>query len=79
MTASAENPKKKVRMEWSSLGCPVGNTPAHCYSLEGDPVEKASPTNPHNLSLTLSLNSTGQPPAFFVVHETKFTDVNKNS
>ena len=39
-------------MEWSTLGCPVGNTPAHHYSLKGGPVEKASPANSHNLSLT---------------------------
>ena len=66
-------------MEWSTLGCPTGNTPAHCYSPEGGPMNKASPTNLHIPSLILPLNSTGQLPAFFVVHKTKFTVINKNS
>ena len=60
--SSAENPNKEVKMEWSTLGCPVRNTPAYHYSLQGWPTGKASPTNLHNPSLTLLLNSTGQPP-----------------
>ena len=51
-------------MEWSTLGHSGGNTPAHLYSLKGGPAEKALPTNPHNLSLNLSLNLTVQLPAF---------------
>ena len=66
-------------MEWSTLGCPIGNTPACCYSPEGGPVDKASPANLHIPSLILLLNWTGQLPAFFVVHKIKFTVVNKNS
>ena len=62
--ALAEISSKEVKMEWSTLGFPVRNTPVHCYSLEGGPMEKASPTNMHNPSLTLLLNLTEQLPAF---------------
>ena len=66
-------------MDWSTLGCPAGTTPTHCYSLEGGPVDKALPANPHIPSLNLPLNLTGQSPAFFVIHKTRFEVVNKNS
>ena len=52
--------------EWSTLGCPTRNTPTHCYSPEGGPEDKASPTNLHILSLFLLLDLTRQLPAFFV-------------
>ena len=77
--ASGGNPNKEVKTEWSTLGCPTRNTPTHCYSPEGGPVDKAPPTNPHIPSLILPLNLTGQLPAFFVVHMIKFTVVNENS
>ena len=50
-------------MEWSTLGCPFGNTPTCHYSPGGGPVEKAPPTNLHILSPILLQDSTGQLPA----------------
>ena len=32
-------------MEWSTPGCPIGNTPTHCYSPGGGPADKVPPTN----------------------------------
>ena len=78
-TALAGNLNKEVKMEWSTLGCSIRDTPAHCYSPEGGPADKVSPSNLHILSLILLLNFTGQLPAFFVVLKIKFTVVNENS
>ena len=75
-TTSAGNPNKEVKMEWSTLGCPTGNTPTHCYSPEGGPADKASPANLHIPSLILPLNWAEQPPTFFVIHKIRFTIVN---
>ena len=66
-------------MEWSTLGCLIGNTPAHHYSPGRGPADKASLTNPHIPSLILPRDSTGQPPATFEVHKTKFKVVNEKS
>ena len=53
-------------MEWSTLGCPIGNTPAHHYSPGGGPADKASPTNLHIPSLIPLQDLTGQPPACYL-------------
>ena len=66
-------------MEWSTLGCPIGNTPTHHYSPGEGPADKASPTNLHIPSLILPQDLTRQLPATFEVHKMKFKVVNKNS
>ena len=50
-------------MKWSTLGCPIGNTPSHHYSPGGGLVDKASPTNSHIPSPILPQDWTGQLPA----------------
>ena len=52
-------------MEWSTLGCPIRNTPTHHYNPRGGPADKAPPTNPHILSPIPPQDSTGQLPAAF--------------
>ena len=52
-------------MEWSTLGCPFGNTPTYHNSPGEGPAEKALPTNPHILSPILPQDSTRQPPDTF--------------
>ena len=52
-------------MEWSTLGCPIRNTPTCYYSPGGGPAEKASPTNLQILSPILLQDSTRQLPATF--------------
>ena len=66
-------------MEWSTPGCPVRKTPTCHYSPGGGPADKASPTNLHIPSPILLQDLTGQPPATFEVHKTKFKVVNENS
>ena len=52
-------------MEWSTLGCPIGNTPTHHYSPGGGPAEKASPANLHIPSPIPLQDLTGQLSATF--------------
>ena len=59
------DPNKGLRMEWSTLGCPIGNIPTCHYIPGGGPVDKASPTNPYIPSPILLQDLTGQPPATF--------------
>ena len=59
------DPNKGVKMEWSTLGCPIGNTPACHYSPEGGSAEKASPASPHTPSPFLLQYLTGLLPATF--------------
>ena len=66
-------------MEWSTLGCPIGNTPTCHYSPEGGPADKASPTNPHTPSPFLPQDLSGQLPAPFEIHQKKFKVVNENN
>ena len=66
-------------MEWSPLGHPVGDTPTHQYSPGGGPADKASPTNLHIPLPVFPQDLTGQLPATFEVHKTKFKVDNKNS
>ena len=66
-------------MEWSTLGCPVRNTPTHCYSPGEGPADKASPTNMHIPSPIFPQNLTRQSHATFELHKKKFKVVNENS
>ena len=52
-TISVGNPNNGVKMEWSTLGHPIGNTSAQHYSPERGSVEKVSPTNLHTPSPSL--------------------------
>ena len=52
-------------MEWSTLGCPIGNTPTHHYTHGGGPADKAPPTNLHIPSTIPLQDLTGQLPATF--------------
>ena len=56
---------KEVRMEWSTPGCPIGNTTTHCYSPGGGPDDKAPPVNLPTPSPIPPQDWTGQPPATF--------------
>ena len=47
-TITARGLNKEVRMEWSTLGCPIGNTPTHHYSPGGGPADKLPPANPQH-------------------------------
>ena len=63
-------------MEWPPLGCLVGDTPTCQHSPEGEPADKASPTNLHIPSPVFPQDSTLQPPGTLELHKTKFK-VNK--
>ena len=52
-------------MEWSVPGCPIRNTPTHCYSPGGGPVDKVTPINPPIPSPIPLQDWTRQPPATF--------------
>ena len=52
-------------MEWSTLGCPIRNTPTCHYSPGGGPVDKVPPTNLHIPSPIPPIDLTGQLPATF--------------
>ena len=75
----SQGSKWGVWMEWSLLGCPVGDTPAHQCSPGGEPADKTSPTNPHIPSPVFPHDSTRQLPATLELHKTKFKFDNKNN
>ena len=64
-TVTSRDPNKEVRMEWSTPGCPIGNTPTCCYSPGEGPADKVPPANPHIPSPIPLQDSTGQLPATF--------------
>ena len=65
-------------MEWSTLGCPVRNTPTCHYSPGGGPADKGSPANLHIPSPVFLQDLTRQLPDTLEVHKTKFKVDNKN-
>ena len=68
-----------VRMEWFTLGCPLGTTPTCHYSPEGGPVEKMSPTDPHTPSPFPPQSLIGQLLSTLEIHQKKFKVVNENN
>ena len=64
-TVTAGGLNVEVRTEWSTLGCPIGNTPTCHYSPGGGPADKVAPANPHIPSPIPLQDLTGQLPATF--------------
>ena len=74
-TISAGDPNKGVKTEWSTLGCPIGNTPAHHYSQKEDQQRRDHPPICTSCHLSCSIRLGG----LLIPLRMKFKVVNENN